>query len=178
MMNLYLMIAILLANIISIAVVYQFIKKLEKKQTLLFIAISVAFMYILISVIYWISGFGIEKNIHEISKNFIIYLFVPVNVILFIPYLASQYMKLKLKQINIEKFINKLSILIVILIIVLIVEYFYFRNIQKNIKVVNDAQNEIMNEITNTQLEDNKNTITQNEVEINEIIYQNEMLED
>ena len=56
-MNIYLMIAILLANIIAIAIVYQFIKKIEKKEKLIFIAISVALMYILISIVYWFSGF-------------------------------------------------------------------------------------------------------------------------
>ena len=59
-MNIYLMIAILLANILGITIVYQFVKKLEKKEKLIFIAISVALMYILISIIYWFSGFGID----------------------------------------------------------------------------------------------------------------------
>lgn len=174
MINIYLMIAILLANIIAIAVVYQFIKKLDKKQILIFIAISVATMYILISIVYWISGFGIDKTIHEISKDFVLYVFVPVNVILFIPYLASQYMKLKLKKMKLEKFVSKLSILIILLIVVLIIEFFYFRNMQENIKTMQNEQNQIestqvenQNEITNNEIE-NKNTI-QNEITNNEI---------
>lgn len=169
-MNIYLMIAILLANIIAIAIVYQFIKKLDNKEKLIFIAISVALMYILISIIYWFSGFGIDETVHEASKNFILYLFVPVNVILFIPYFASQYMKLKLKQIKIEKFANKLLILIVLLILVLLAEQFYFRNIQKNIKTINDTQN--VNQ--NTQVE-TKNEIISNEIE-NQNIIQNEII--
>lgn len=148
-MNIYLMIAILLANVIAIAIVYQFIKRLEKKQKLIFIASSVALMYVLISIVYWFSGFGIDENVHEVSKNFVLYLFVPVNVILFIPYLASQYMKLRKRNIKIEKFINRLSALIVLLIVVLVFEYFYFRNIQENIKNMDDIQNEV----TNTEVE-------------------------
>ena len=81
---------------------YQFIKKLENKEKLVFIAISVALMYILISIVYWFSGFGMDKNVHEASKNFVLYLFVPVNVILFIPYFASQYMKLRSNKIKLE----------------------------------------------------------------------------
>lgn len=169
-MNIYLMIAILLANIIAIAIVYQFIKKLEKKEKLIFIAISVALMYILISIIYWFSGFGINEAVHEASKNFVLYLFVPVNVILFIPYFASQYMKLKLKQIKIEKFANKLSTLIVLLIVVLVMEYFYFRNIQENIKTMNDTQNVTQNTQVETQ-----NEIISNEIE-NQNIIQNEII--
>lgn len=169
-MNIYLMIAILLANIIAIAIVYQFIKKIEKKEKLIFIAISVALMYILISIVYWFSGFGIDEKVHETSKSFVVYLFVPVNVILFIPYFASQYMKLKLKQIKIEKFANKLSTLLVLLIVVLVAEYFYFRNIQENIKTMNDTQNVIQN----TQIE-TQNEIISNEIE-NQNIIQNEII--
>ena len=174
MMNIYIMIAVLLANIIAIAIVYQFIKKLDKKQKIVFIAISVALMYILISIAYWFSGFGVDETIHEASKSFVLYLFVPVNVILFVPYFASQYMKLKSRKIKIEKFANKLSILIVLLIVVLIMEYFYFRNIQENIKTIQDKQNQInntqiemQNEIINNEIE-NQN-IMKNQIIINEI---------
>lgn len=167
-MNLYLMIAILLANIISIGIVYQFIKKLEKKQILIFIAISVAIMYILISIIYWFSGFGIEKTVHEAGKNFILYLFVPVNIILCIPYLAMQYMKWKEKQIKIEKFVNRIAGLLVFLLVILGIEYFYFRNLQQNIQKTGEAQikqqeenqienetiqNEIVNELISNEIE-------------------------
>ena len=173
-MNIYLMIAILLANILGITIVYQFVKKLEKKEKLIFIAISVALMYILISIIYWFSGFGIDEKVHEASKSFVLYLFVPVNVILFIPYFASQYMKLKLKQIKIEKFANKLSILVVLLIVVLVIEYFYFRNIQENIN--NMQYNIITNTIKETESknETSKEMIITNEIN-NELI-SNEML--
>ncbi len=129
----YLIIAILLANLISIAVVYQFIKKLEKKQILIFIAVSVAFMYISISIVYWLSGFGVDPIIHEASKNFVLYVFVPVNVILFVPYFAFQYMKVKQKELKSDSFAKKMPILLVLFCFVLIVEYFYCRNIQTNI---------------------------------------------
>lgn len=173
-MNIYLMIAILLANILGITIVYQFVRKLEKKEKLIFIAISVALMYILISIIYWFSGFGIDEKVHEASKSFVLYLFVPVNVILFIPYFASQYMKLKLKQIKIEKFANKLSILVVLLIVVLVIEYFYFRNIQENINNMQD------NIITNTIKETESKNETSKEMiitnQINNELISNEML--
>lgn len=180
MMNTYFTIAILLANVIAIAIVYQFIKRLEKKEKLIFIAISVALMYILISIAYWFSGFGIDETVHEASKNFVLYLFVPVNLILFIPYFASQYMKLKTGNLKIEKFINKFSTIVALLIVVLVVEYFYFRNIQENINQMKDVQNitqntqvETQNEITNNEIENQNiigNEIIGNEVVNNEIM--------
>lgn len=150
-MNLYLIIAILLANVLAIATVYQFIKKLPKKEILIFIAVSVACMYILISMVYGISGFGIEKSIHEGAKSFITYLFVPVNVLLFIPYLALQYRKLKQKEIKQEELAKKCSFLFVLLILVLIVEYFYFGNIQKNIIDIS-KQSEQTNQIQQNEI--------------------------
>ena len=177
-MDLYLLIATVLINGIAIGIVYQFIKKMEGKQKLIIIAMSIALMYILVSITYWISGFGIEEKIHEQTKNFIIYMFVPVNVILFIPYLASQYMKLKSRKIKIEKFLNKVATVIVLLLLVLVVEYFYFCNVQENIIEMENAieQNKEINnneEIEqNIMLNETLNTMKQNEIineEINEI---------
>lgn len=180
-MNLYLIIAIIIANVLAIGIVYQFIKKLENKQKLIIIAMSIAIMYVLITITYWVSGFGIEETIHKETKNFITYLFVPVNMILFVPYIASQYMKLKAKQIKQEKFIKKVAIMGVLLIVVLVIEYLYFRNIQNNINVIGDniEQTNIVNknelesqnvEKTNEIVNEIKtNIIIQNEVIANEI---------
>ena len=144
-MNIFLTIAIALANIISLVTVYQFIKKLDQKQIVIFMAVSVGIMYILISLIYWFSGFGIDENIHEASKNFVLYLFVPVNVLLFVPYIASRYTKLRENQIKKSDFAKKIEISVVLLIVVLALEFFYFRNIQTNIANIQEQTN-IINE--------------------------------
>ena len=167
MLNIYLTIAIVLTNLIAISIVYQFIKKLDKKQILLFVGISVGIMYILVSLVYWLSGFGVEKELHEASKNFIVYLFVPVNVIITIPYFADKYMKLKTNQIKRDKFANKLTILFVVLIITLIIEFIVFKNIQNNIKdiLVNTVNENLKNEIVDNEQHEEKlkNSIVENE---------------
>lgn len=159
-MNIWLIIATAVANIVALALTYQFIKKMPKREIIVFLAISVAIMYILVSIVYWLSGFGIDSAVHEAMKNFVTYLFVPINVILFIPYLALQYRKLKNKQIKVQELSKKLSTIIILLIIVLVVEYFYFINMQKNVK--NIGENKI-------------NTITQNE-QVTENVFNNEEL--
>ncbi len=145
-MNIYLMIATTIANLLAIAIVYQFIKKLENKEKVIIIAISIATMYMLISITYWISGFGVDKTIHEQSKNFITYLFVPVNMILFVPYSAYQYVKLKESHMKKEKFLKKMMNISCLLLAVLVIEFFYFRNIQKNINTIGNNANNISNE--------------------------------
>ena len=72
MINIYLMLAILIANIAAIGIVYNFIKKLPKKEILVFIAMSVTIMYVLISIIYWFTGFKVNETVHESSKNYVI----------------------------------------------------------------------------------------------------------
>ena len=147
-MNIFLTIAIVLANIISLVTVYQFIKKLDQKQIVIFMAVSVGIMYILILTTYWLSGFGVDEKIHEASKNFVLYLFVPVNVLLFIPYLASQYVKLRENEIKRSDFAKKLEISVVLLIVVLVLEFFYFRNIQTNIGNIQEQTN-VINGVVN-----------------------------
>ena len=51
MMNLYLMIATIVANAIAIGIVYQFVKRFQNKEKLIIIAVSIAIMYILISFV-------------------------------------------------------------------------------------------------------------------------------
>lgn len=158
MENIYLTIAIAVANIIAITITYQIIKKMPKRNKIIFLAISVAIMYILVSIVYWISGFGIEAKIHSALKNFVTYLFVPINVVLFVPYFALQYKKFIHKQLKVEQFSKKLSILVTILIVVLVVEYFYFVNIQKNVKNIQEnAQQTQSNEIQSNEVQNNEN---------------------
>lgn len=171
-MSIGFIITILMVNIVAIAIVYAFIRKLPKKDILLFIAISVAIIYILVSVIYWFSGFGIDSKVHENSKNFVVYLFVPINVILFIPYIAAKYYKLRKKQINRVEFINKVTKMIGILLIILIIEFFYFKNIQNNITdIVNGMSQNTTENVSSNEIEKNEisNEIL-NEIETNQIL--------
>lgn len=154
-MNTYLMIAMILANVIAITLVYQFIKKLPKKEIIVFLASTIGIIYILISIVYWFSGFGIEKTIHEGAKNFVTYLFVPVNVILFVPYLASKYNKVKQKQIKKDVLKKNVVIIGVLLVLVLLVEYRYFSKIQKNIISMKEEKNNTYQNETIEQNEEN-----------------------
>lgn len=181
MVNIYLMLAILILNIAAIGIVYNFIKRLPKKEILVFIAISVAMMYILISIVYWFSGFNVDENVHEASKNFVIFLFVPINVIIFMPYMAAKYYKLRQNKMKKEDFVKKASRMVILLIVVLVIEYFYFGNIQKNIAQISEnienemkseleMQNTIKNEISDEIAYTNE---VSNEVLTNEMLVQN-----
>lgn len=153
-MNIFISIAIIITNAIAVVLVYQFLKKVSKKDKLVFIAASIAVIYILVSFVYWISGFGIEQNVHEVAKSFITYVFVPVDVILLIPFVATKYTKLKNNEIAIDNFLKRIAIISIIALFILIIEYNYFKgmqlNIVKTLEEINATTNVISNEENNS----------------------------
>ena len=159
-MNIFLTLAILVANAIAIILIYQFVKKLEQMDKIIFIAVSVATIYIAVSLIYWISGFGLDSSVNEAAKNFITFLFVPVNVILLIPFVATKYTKYKEKKISKRKFAERVIKVVLVGIVLLTIECIYFKSIKKNIKLINNniqnttqktnvIENQVNNEIGN-----------------------------
>lgn len=125
--------AIVFINAFAVALVYQFIKKLSSKEKLIFIAISLAIHYILITIVYWLSSFGVDKKVVDEASQFIIYMFVPINTILTIPFIANAYYKLKKNKLSKKKFTNRCILMLLLGIVILIIEYFYFQYIQTGI---------------------------------------------
>lgn len=164
-MNIFITLAILFANAIAITLVYQFVKELPKMEKIIFIGVSFAIMYVLVSISYWISGFGIEKNINEGLKNFITYIFVPVNVIILIPFIARKYYKWRQNEIDKESLIKRIIIVSIIGVLILTVETIYIKQIKKNIEAMKPTislDDEPQNEIPSKPME---NTVTNEEIQ-------------
>lgn len=132
-MNIFITLAILFANAIAITLVYQFVKGLPKMEKIIFIGVSFAIMYVLVSISYWISSFGISENVNEALKNFIIYIFVPVNVIILIPFIARKYYKWRKNEIDKESLVKRVIIVSIIGVIILTVETAYIKQVKKNV---------------------------------------------
>lgn len=164
-MNIFIMLAIVVINIIATILIYQFVKRLPKMEKIIFIVASFAIIYVAVGVSYWISGIGIEKNINEALKNFIIYIFVPVNVIILVPFVARKYYKWKQNEINKESLIKRIIIVSIIGVIILVVQTIYFKQIKKNIEEMKPTailQDETQNEIPSGPI---KNTLTNEEMQ-------------
>lgn len=179
-MNIFIMLAIVGINAIAILLTYQFIKKLPKMEKIIFIAVSFAIMYALVSIIYWISGFGINSKINEVAKDFITFIFVPINIILLIPFIAAKYNKYRFKEIKKEEFIKRIIIIGIIGIVILLIECFYFKNIKTNIKMFNNTMqenskkeeinaNEVNNLVTNI-IKEQDNEINTTNIIKNEVL--------
>ncbi len=181
-MNIFIMLAILFANAVAITLIYQFVKKLPNKEKIIFIAASFATIYILVSVIYWISGFGIEKRINDAAKDFITFIFVPVNVIMLVPFVAAKYSKVKLGVIKQEELKKTLIIVTIVGIVILGIECVYFKKMKQNMKILSETkqqnlqeeQNKEINTTTNEQMKDDTN-ITNSEENTDSGIRANEI---
>ena len=134
-MVIFIYLCILLLNIVAIFMTYKFLgEDLEKKEKSIFIIVGVAIMYMLVSLIYWLSTKNINLGAtNEMGKNFIIFTFVPINSMLVLPFLASSYKYFKQGRLKTQNFKNRIILISVILIIVLILEFFYFKDIQNSI---------------------------------------------
>lgn len=183
-----LLLFILIFNIVSIVLMYYCLGDIEKKEKIIFIAVGTGIMYILTSIVYWISTMGIEiTEVAETGKNLITFLFVPVNGLIILPILAKSYVKLKYGNISNKVFANRILVLAVLLIIIFIIECNYFRQIQEqvvnliknntNIQQETDT-NQLSDETNNNSLDNLDNQITEDVVnEVDTIIQKNTITE-
>lgn len=132
-MNIFIMLAILLVNAVAVILTYQFVKILERKEKIIFIAIAIAINYMIVSGIYGLSSIGLEEVVTQNTKSFVTFMFVPVNMILTMPFIASTYCKIKLNRIKQIPLRNRIIAITAWTILILVIEYFYFRSIGINI---------------------------------------------
>ena len=157
---------ILILNVVSILLMYRSLNAREPKEKLLFIVIGTALMYVLTSIVYWISTRNIEiTEVSDLGKDLIIFLFVPINGIIVLHLFARSYCKFKDGGISNTVLRNRGIVLGVILLILLIVECTYFENIQKQVvNMINERNNQTQHENDNNeQLEATTNDINSNE---------------
>lgn len=125
---------IIILNIVSIVLMYYCLADLTKKEKLIYIAAGTALMYILTTIVYWISTRGIEiTEVSEMGKNLITFLFVPINGIIILPLFAKSYYNYKMGGLDGSVLKKRAMVLGVILLIILIIECIYFKNIQEQV---------------------------------------------
>ena len=162
---------ILILNIVSILLMYRSLTDRTPKEKLIFIAIGIAIMYMLTSVVYWISTRNIEMTeVSDLGKDLIIFLFVPINGIIVLPLFARTYCKFKDGGISGTILKNRRIVLGIILLILLIVECSYFENIQNQVvKMITDRSNQVQQETTNELSTEQSNEIVNNAGTTNQI---------
>ena len=162
---------ILVLNAVAIALTYYCLSNVEKKEKLITIAIGIAVIYVLTSFVYWLSTKDIEiKEVSDMGKNLITFMFVPINSIIILPILAKSYNKYKIGRLASEYFKNRVVVLSVLLVIILIIEFFYFKDSQKGVITLIENNNQKRNETvqaidTDVNQIEEANTILNNKIE-------------
>ena len=148
-MNNFILIFAIFANIIGVLLTYYSFGKDDKQKRLMNTLIAIGAMYILVLVVYFFSSLGIEKvSVSSQAKTMLTLAFVPVNSILFLPFIIRTKRKVEEKQLTQNALNIRTAIIIVLAIIVIIYEFFYFRNFQKNLV-------ELQQKANNTIVENN-----------------------
>ncbi len=129
-MHTIIIIAIIILNIFSIIMLLKMLKGTELKIKIITCIALILFMFIISNIIYGIGNMGIIGEIANKSKNMILPVLMPINMMIIASPIALQINKAQSKEIEKEEFSKKIITLVLIDIAILIVECIYIKNIQ------------------------------------------------
>lgn len=129
-MHTIIVIAIIILNIFSIIMLLKMLKGTELKIKIITCIALILFMFIISNIIYGIGNMGIIGEIANKSKNMILLVLMPINMMIIASPIALQINKAQSKEIEKEEFLKKIITLVLIDIAILIVECIYIKNIQ------------------------------------------------
>ncbi len=129
-MHTIIIIAIIILNIFSIIMLLKMLKGTELKIKIITCIALILFMFIISNIIYGIGNMGIIGEIANKSKNMILLVLMPINMMIIASPIALQINKAQSKEIEKEEFLKKIITLVLIDIAILIVECIYIKNIQ------------------------------------------------
>lgn len=129
-MHTIIIIAIIILNIFSIIMLLKMLKGTELKIKIITCISLILFMFIILNIIYGIGNMGIIGEIANKSKNMILLVLMPINMMIIASPIALQINKAQSKEIEKEEFFKKIITLVLIDIAILIVECIYIKNIQ------------------------------------------------
>lgn len=129
-MHTIIIIAIIILNIFSIIMLLKMLKGTELKIKIITCISLILFMFIISNIIYGIGNMGIIGEIANKSKNMILLVLMPINMMIIASPIALQINKAHSKEIEKEEFLKKIITLVLIDIAILIVECIYIKNIQ------------------------------------------------
>lgn len=129
-MHTIIIIAIIILNIFSIIMLLKMLKGTELKIKIITCIALILFMFIISNIIYGIGNIGIIGEIANKSKNMILLVLMPINMMIIASPIALQINKAQSKEIEKEEFSKKIITLVLIDIAILIVVCIYIKNIQ------------------------------------------------
>lgn len=132
----FIIITIIIIHFILIAWTWQSLGFIDKTKKVAFILIGIILMYGITQIIFQIAKSGIDYKSAEVQnsiQNILVAIFTGINGIIAMPQIGKQIDKIKEEQIEKEKLIKKIIILIIIFILCLIFESKYIKDTQEGI---------------------------------------------
>lgn len=129
-MQIFLICFIVAINIFSIILGYKMLKDLDLNKKILLLIIGELILFFIVNIIYNIGSRGIEQDVIDASKNFLVFTFLPINMILIFAPIARLLNKKIFSEIEEKDFKIKLIICIIFAIIILILECNYLKDIE------------------------------------------------
>ena len=165
--NIFILGGIFVANLIAILAVYFSIsKRTDSKTRLINTMIGIGAAYIVTRLAFALSTIGLNlENVTQVSKDYLVFAFVPVNALIVEPFIIRSYYKTKEKELSQEKFSKRVIAVAIIVVCLVIGEIVAFRNMQVNIM---NSYTQLVKENEEKNSEENTNTIT-NEI-TNEVV--------
>lgn len=129
-------IMIVAVYLLMIAWTWQSLGDIDKKKKVIFIILGIILSYIITMVIFNISQNGINYQ-SEITKKevrkILVLLFTSLNSVIFVPYIAKIWNKVKKNEIEDDKLKKRIIGIIIVFIICAIFECGYLKDIQNGI---------------------------------------------
>lgn len=136
MIILILIITIVLYIIYIAFTLHNLNNAMDNKIKIAYITIGTIITFLITLIIFNISTNGVEYENKEMIgsvRNIILAVFVPVNGLIVMPYLANLMSKINSNEITQDKFKKKIIIIAIIFIVVIIFECSYFKSTQLGI---------------------------------------------
>ena len=157
--NIFILGGIFVANLIAILAVYFSIsKRTDSKTRLINTMIGIGAAYIVTRLAFALSTIGLDlENVTQVSKDYLVFAFVPVNALIVEPFIIRSYYKTKEKELSQEKFSKRVIAVAIIVVCLVIGEIVAFRNMQVNIM---NSYTQLVKENEEKNSEENTNIIT------------------
>ena len=135
-MTVIIIVATIILYLILLVFTWHNLDMLEGQAKIMYIAAGTVAMFIITLIVFNISTNGVQyenENMISSVRNILIAIFMPLNGLIVMPYIAYLLNKIKQEDITEEKFKKRMILIIVIFIVFLIFECNYLKSIQEGI---------------------------------------------
>lgn len=130
------LIIILVLFLVLIGWMWNSLGSIEKKTKIVCIVVGFIIVYIITFIIYNVSKIGInyeDKAVMQVIRNVFVLLFTIVNGYIILPYIFKKLEQINNDELEKEKLIRSIIVVIIIMVVLSIFEIKYLGNMQQGI---------------------------------------------